>query len=69
MEKIRRSFHGTFSIDNIPVLQDDVFSIIVNLSKQNEICTHFNAVYVFENEVLYFDSLGNQLNDSSLKDI
>ena len=67
MEKVRRSFHGTFSIDNIPVFQDDVFSIIVNLSKQNEICTHFIAVYALENEIRYSDSFGNQLNDSSLK--
>ena len=67
MEKVRRSFHGTFSVDNIPVFQDDVFSIIVNLSKQNEICTHFIAVYVLENKIRYSDSFGNQLNDSSLK--
>ena len=68
MKKISsRSFNGTFSIDNIPVFDDDVFSIIINLSKQNEIGTHFIAVYVLENKILYFDSFGNQVNDSSLK--
>ena len=67
MEKISRSFNGTFSIDNIPVFDDDVFSIIINLSKQNEIGTHFIAVYVLENKIIYFDSFGNQLNNSSLK--
>ena len=67
MEKISISFNGTFSIDNIPVFNDDVFSIIINLSKQNEIGTHFIAVYVLENKILYFDSFGNQLNNSSLK--
>ena len=67
MEKISRSFRGTFSIDNIPVFDDDVFSIIINLSKQNEIGTHFIAVYVLKNKIIYFDSFGNQLNDSSLK--
>ena len=66
-EKISRSLLGTFSIDNIPVFNDDVFSIIINLSKQNEIGTHFIAVYVLENKILYFDSFGNQLNNSSLK--
>ena len=67
MEKISISFNGTFSIDNIPVFNDDVFSIIINLSKQNEIGTHFIAVYVLENKIIYFDSFGNQLNNSSLK--
>ena len=67
MEKISRSFNGTFSIDNIPVFDDDVFSIIINLSKQNEIGTHFIAVYVLENKIIYFDSFGNQLDNSSLK--
>ena len=67
MEKISRSFNGTFSIDNIPVFDDDLFSIIINLSKQNEIGTHFIAVYVLENKIIYFDSFGNQVNDSSLK--
>ena len=67
MEKISRSFRGTFSIDNIPVFEDDVFSVIINLSKQNEIGTHFIAVYVLENKIIYFDSFGNQLNNSSLK--
>ena len=66
MKKISsRSFNGTFSIDDVPVFDDDVFSIIINLSKQHEIGTHFIAVYVLENEIIYFDSFGNQLNDSS----
>ena len=43
MEKISISFNGTFSIDNIPVFNDDVFSIIINLSKQNEIGTHLHG--------------------------
>ena len=63
MEKISRSFNGTFSIDNIPVFEDDVFSVIINLSKQNAIGTHFIAVYVLENKIIYFDSFGNQLNN------
>ena len=54
MEKISRSFNGTFSIDNIPVFDDDVFSIIINLSKQNEIGTHFIAVYVFRRYKIFW---------------
>ena len=32
MNKISRSFHGTFSIDNIPEIDNDVFSMIISLS-------------------------------------
>ena len=67
MEKISRSFNGKFSIDNILVFDDNVLSIIINLSKQNEIGIHFIAVYTLENKIIYFDSFGNQVNDSSLK--
>ena len=36
MEKISSSFRGTFSIDKIPMFKEEKFSIIVNLSKENE---------------------------------
>ena len=36
MKKISCSFRGTFSIDKIPTFKDEKFSIIVNLSKENE---------------------------------
>ena len=58
MKKISRSFRGTFSIDNIPVFDDDVFSIIINLSKHHEKGTHFIAIYCLKNKILYFDSFG-----------
>ena len=58
MEKISRSYNGTFSIDNIPNFDDDVFSIIINLSKHHEKGTHFIAIYSLKDKILYFDSLG-----------
>ena len=60
MNKISRTFYGTFSIDNIPEINNDVFSVIVNLSKRNEKGTHFIAVSSRKNKIIYFDSLGNQ---------
>ena len=60
MNKISKTFWGTFSIDNIPLIKNDIFSVIVNLSKQNEKGTHFIAVSSRKNRIIYFDSLGNQ---------
>ena len=58
MNKISTSFHGTFSIDNIPEIDNDVFSIIINLSKHYEKGTHFIAIYSLKDKILYFDSFG-----------
>ena len=44
MNKISSSFRGTFSIDNIPTFDDESFSLIVNLSKENEKGSHFIAI-------------------------
>ena len=67
MNKISRTFYGTFSIDNIPEINNDVFSVIVNLSKRNEKGTHFIAVSSRKNKIIYFDSLGNQNINLTLK--
>lgn len=56
MEKISSSFRGTFSIDKIPMFKEEKFSIIVNLSKENEKGTHFIGISVSKNVVVYFDS-------------
>ena len=68
MNKISRTFYGTFSIDNIPEINNDVFSVIVNLSKRNEKGTHFIAVSSRKNKIIYFDSLGNQNINLILKE-
>ena len=67
MNKISKTFWGTFSIDNIPLIKNDIFSVIVNLSKQNEKGTHFIAVSSRKNRIIYFDSLGDQNIDINLK--
>ena len=58
MNKISSSFRGTFSIDNIPTFNDESFSLIVNLSKENEKGSHFIAISSSKNKIVYFDSFG-----------
>ena len=58
MNKISSSYRGTFSIDNIPTFDDEIFSIIVNLSKENEKGSHFIAISSSKNKIVYFDSFG-----------
>ena len=67
MNKISKTFCGTFSIDNIPVIGNDVFSVIVNLSKQNEKGTHFIAMTKLKGKIIYFDSFGNPNIDIALE--
>ena len=58
MKKISCSFKGTFSIDKIPTYKDEKFSIIVNLSKENEKGTHFIGIMSSKDTIIYFDSYG-----------
>ena len=63
MNKISWSFRGTFSANNIPKFKDKFFSLIVNLSNEGETGTHFIAIFITENKILYFNSLGSfQIN-------
>merc|ERR1712105_226523 len=56
MKKISCSFRGTFLIDKIPTFKDEKFSIIVNLSKENEKGTHFIGISSSKDTIIYFDS-------------
>ena len=67
MNKISSSFRGTFSIDNIPTFDDESFSVIVNLSKENEKGSHFIAISSSKNKIVYFDSFGIPNTILSLK--
>ena len=58
MKKISCSFKGTFSIDKIPTYKDEKFSIIVNLSKENDEGTHFIGITSSKDTIIYFDSYG-----------
>ena len=67
IEKISSSFRGTFSIDKIPMFKEEKFSIIVNLSKENEKGTHFIGISVSKNAVVYFNSYGLETMDLTIE--
>ena len=67
MKKISWSFRGTFSCNNIPIFNDENFSLIVNLSREGEIGTHFIAIIISSNQILYFDSFGIQNTNDDIK--
>ena len=52
-------FKGVFSCDNIPIYPiRKPFTIIVNLSHENEMGSHFISIFIARKKVIYFDSLG-----------
>ena len=67
MKKISCSFKGTFSIDKIPTYKDEKFSIIVNLSKENEEGTDFIGIMSSKDTIIYFDSYGIEYIDLTIK--
>merc|ERR1712074_364057 len=67
MKKISCSFKCTFSIDKIPTYKDGKFSIIVNLSKENEEGTHFIGIMSSKDKIIYFDSYGIEYIDLTMK--
>ena len=42
--------------------------MIVNLSNEDKKGTHFIAIYIFRNKILYFDSFGIPLISNSVKE-
>ena len=50
-------FNGVFSIDNLPYKIKDT-AYIINLDKYSDIGTHWVALYVYNDDVTYFDSFG-----------
>ena len=60
LRRYTTNFQGVFSCDNIPKKVERVtnFSIVLNLSKENELGTHFITVLKFPTEIWYIDSLG-----------
>ena len=58
MDKFKTNFQGVFSSDDIPFFPQLNVSFICNLSKRNELGTHFIAVYVDKNYIFYFDPFG-----------
>ena len=58
MDNFKTNFKGVFSSDDIPFFPQLNVSFICNLSKRNELGTHFIAVYINKDYILYFDPFG-----------
>lgn len=52
-----KGFKGVFSSNNIPLLKQNNSSLILNFDKEDEPGSHFIAVFLTKNHLLYFDSL------------
>ena len=50
----RPRFNGLYSRDNLPKIKDGVY--VINLDEYSDIGTHWVALYVKNNDVIYFDS-------------
>ena len=49
-------FIGVYSIDNLPKIKDGAYAI--NLDEYSDIGNHWVALYVNNDDVIYFDSFG-----------
>ena len=49
-------FNGFYSRDNLPKIRDVAY--VINLDEYSDIGTHWVALYVQNNNVIYFDSFG-----------
>ena len=49
-------FNGVYSRDNLPEIKDEEY--VINLNEYFDIGTHWIALYVQKNDVIYFDSFG-----------
>ena len=49
-------FNGIYSRNNLPKIKDGAY--VINLDKYESIGTHWIALYVNANNILYFDSFG-----------
>ena len=49
-------FNGVYSRDNLTEIKDRAY--VINLDEYSNIWTHWVALYVYNDDVTYFDSLG-----------
>ena len=54
--KNKPRFNGVYSKDNLPKIKQGVY--VINLDEHDDIGTHWTALHVKNNEVIYFDSFG-----------
>ena len=58
-------FNGAYSRNNLPKIEDG--SNVINLDEYKSIETHWIAVYVNGNNIIYFDSFGVQHISKQIK--
>ena len=49
-------FYGVYSRNNLPKIKDGAY--VINLDEFKSVGTHWVALYVNGNNIMYFDSLG-----------
>ena len=49
-------FNGVYSRDNLPKIKDGAY--VINLDEYSDIGTHWVALYVYNDNITYFDSFG-----------
>ena len=49
-------FNGVYSRDNLPRIKDGTY--VINLDEYSDIGTHWVALWLYNNDVTYFDSFG-----------
>ena len=68
MKKISKSFRGTFSCDNIPIFKETSISVISNLSRERDVGSHFVAIFIGDDKIIYFDPFGLESYNISIKE-
>ena len=60
-------FNGVYSRDNLPKIKDEAY--VINLDEYSDIGTHWVALYMYNNNVTYFDSFSVEHNSKEIKAI
>ena len=60
-------FKGAYPCDQIPILPDNEYSLIINTDNSSLPGSHWTALVVRGNNVYYFDSFGRLYNNSSFQ--
>jgi hypothetical protein len=68
MKKISISFRGTFSCDNIPIFKESNIAVISNLSREQDIGSHFIAFFISDDTIIYFDPFGIENYNISIEE-
>ncbi len=63
----KKKFLGVFPSDVLPETRRKEFAVIFNLSKHNELGSHFIAIVKKVNEIIYFDSFGEKCYVPTIK--